>query len=406
MKLVRYPIIILSILIFQAAGAQESRKEQIRSEQQRIEEEIRYTNKLLERTRETRKASLDEVSMIDSKISKREELISTYHSQVRYLDQQIRQNEDSILILSGDLERLKDEYARMIYYAYKNKNLYNRLMFIFAAEDFNQAYQRLKYFQQYNAYRKKQAELIGKTREEITRRISQLEDDRKEKRGLLLSVEGEKENLARERSVKSQTVQELGRKERDLKKALKEKQAAAEKLRNALEAIIAEEIRKAREREKAEAGPRDVFALTPKEMALSSEFENNRGKLPWPLERAVISSTFGEHPHPVLDKVKIKNNGVDLLTEEGARARAIFGGTVTRVLSVPNNNNVVIIRHGQYLSVYSNLDEVLVSQGDEIRTLQPIGVVFTNPDEKKTELHFEIWQSKNLQNPSDWLSRP
>jgi murein DD-endopeptidase MepM/ murein hydrolase activator NlpD len=140
-------------------------------------------------------------------------------------------------------------------------------------------------------------------------------------------------------------------------------------------------------------------------MQLSENFANNKGKLPWPTERGIVSGTFGEHQHPILPRVKIKNNGIDILTSEGEYARAVFSGEVTRVISIPNFNNVVIIRHGEYLTVYSNLDEVLVSKGEEVATRQRIGRIYTNHNESKTEIHFEIWKAKDLMNPSAWLAR-
>jgi septal ring factor EnvC (AmiA/AmiB activator) len=198
-------------------------------------------------------------------------------------------------------------------------------------------------------------------------------------------------------------VTQLSKKEKDLQASLKEKEAAAKKLQKEIERIIAEEIRKASERENTEQV--GGFSLTSEEVALSGDFSNNMGKLPWPVDWGVVSSTFGEHPHPVLTKVKVKNNGIDILTKQGAQARSVFNGTVTRVLSVPNNNNVVIIRHGEYLTVYSNLDQVVVKQGEQVKTGQVIGTVFTNPDEARTEIHFEVWQSKTLLDPGEWLRK-
>ena len=202
-------------------------------------------------------------------------------------------------------------------------------------------------------------------------------------------------------------MQKLSRKERNLQKTLREKEAAAKKLQKAIQDIIAEEIRLANERA-AKAGKetvgKDEMALTPEEMALSSNFLDNKGKLPWPVEKGIISGTFGEHPHPVLSHVKVKNNGIDLLTSKGEDARAVFNGEVTRVMSVPSNNNVVIIRHGQFLTVYSNLDKVFVKKGDMVTTKQKIGTIYTSPSDSKTELHFEVWQAKSLLNPQDWLA--
>jgi len=401
--------VILLLLILTGAGAF-SQKDRAKLEQdkKKVEEEIEYTNKLLDQTRKTRQNSLNEVVILNKKIGKREELISTINSEVQLVEYQMTQAQDSINLLEKDLKALKDEYAKMIYYAYKNKNLYDRLIFIFASEDFNQAYQRLKYFQQYNEYRQQQALLIQIKQKRLEIKMEDLATIRDRKNTLLTGEERQRQQLTREREEKNKSVKTLSKKEKELQKTLKEKEAAARKLQQAIQEIIAEEIRLANERANKYGAPiqkTGLFALTPEEKILSDDFQNNRGSLPWPLEQGIISSTFGEHPHPVLKNVTTRNNGVDLLTEEGEEARAIFSGVVTRVMNVPNNNNVVIIRHGEFLSVYSNLDQVYVKIGEKVTIKQKIGKIFTNKVDSKTELHFEVWQSKTLLNPGEWLAR-
>ncbi|NTV84365.1 MAG: peptidoglycan DD-metalloendopeptidase family protein, partial [Bacteroidales bacterium] len=229
-----------------------------------------------------------------------------------------------------------------------------------------------------------------------------------EKNALLSSEERQRQQMTIEREEKNKTVKTLSKKEKELQKTLKEKEAAAKKLQQAIQDIIAEEIRLANERAKKAGGvslKTGEFALTPEEKVISDNFLNNQGKLPWPVDKGIISSTFGEHPHPVLKNVKTRNNGIDIMTESGTEARAIFSGVVTRVMNVPNNNNVIIIRHGEFLSVYSNLDQVYVKIGEKVSTKQKIGTVFTNKTDSKTELHFEVWQSKTLLNPEVWLAR-
>jgi septal ring factor EnvC (AmiA/AmiB activator) len=400
-------IVLFLMLYLGNAYAQRDRK-QLEQDKKKVEEEIAYTNKLLDQTRQNRQTSLNEVVILNKKISKREELIRTIRHEIELVVRQMEMAQDSVNLLHKDLERLKDEYAKMIYYAYKNTNLYDRLAYIFAADDFNQAYQRLKYFEQYNQYRKKQAQLIQDKQALLEDKIQELSKIRSEKNDLLSGEEHQKEKLTLEREEKNRKVQSLSKKEKDLQKTLKEKEAAARKLQKAIEDIIAEEIRLANERANKTGGvslKSGLFALTPEEKILSDNFMNNRGKLPWPLEQAIVSSTFGEHAHPVLRNVKTRNNGIDMLTDAGAEARAIFNGEVTRVMNVPNNNNVVIIRHGEYLSVYSNLDKVYVKIGEKVFTKQAIGTVFTNRADSKTELHFEIWQSKTLLNPNYWLAK-
>jgi septal ring factor EnvC (AmiA/AmiB activator) len=401
--------LILLLLMLSGAGvfAQKDRAK-LEQDKKKVEEEIEYTNRLLEQTRQTRQNSLNEVVILNKKIGKREELISTINNEVQLVEYQMTQAQDSINLLEKDLKALKDEYAKMIYYAYKNKNLYDRLIFIFASEDFNQAYQRLKYFQQYNEYRKQQALLIQIKQKRLEIKMEDFVAIRDRKNTLLTGEEQQRQQLTSEREEKNKSVQTLSKKEKELQKTLKEKEAAARKLQQAIRDIIAEEIRLANERANKPGAATEkagLFSLTPEERILSDNFLNNRGSLPWPLEQGIISSTFGEHPHPVLKNVTTRNNGIDMLTEEGAEARAIFSGVVTRVMNVPNNNNVVIIRHGEFLSVYSNLDQVYVKIGEKVTIKQKIGKIFTNKLDSKTELHFEVWQSKTLLNPEEWLAR-
>ncbi len=295
----------------------------------------------------------------------------------------------------------------MIYYAYRNRRSYDRLVFIFSSDDFNQAYRRIKYFQQYSTYRQTQAELITKTQSILNDKEITLENQKAVKQGLLASEENERKVLERQKSKVNLTIQDLGKQEKELKAALRKKRKAVAELENAIEKIIAEEIRLAAERAKVNSASKTSsgFALTPEELELSESFANNKGKLPWPTEQGIVSSTFGEHQHPILPRVKIKNNGIDIITSAGEFARAVFGGEVTRVISVPNFNNVVIIRHGEYLTVYSNLDEVLVSKGQSVTTKQRIGRIYTDKSANKTEMHFEVWKAKDLMNPAYWLAR-
>jgi len=350
--------------------------------------------------------------ILSKQIEKRQSLIETISTEVDQIQVQADLQNQQIGKLSEEIKKMKDEYARMIYYAYKNLNSYNRLLFIFSAKDFNQAYQRLVYYQQYSAYRRTQAELIRSAQMELTSRHRILENTKRDKMTLVLSKEQEKERLTREKEDKDKSVAELSQKEQKLRASLNEKKQSAEKLQKEIERQIAAEIRASTDRAKKvdkkdhnarmETTKTEIM-LSPVEMELSSSFAANKGRLPWPSERGIITGTFGEHPHPVLKYVKVKNNGVDISTEKNSSVRAVFKGKVSRVMSFQNFNKVIIIRHGEYLTVYSNLEEVSVKDGQEVGTKQIIGKVHTNPDDAKTELHFELWLGKSIQNPQDWL---
>lgn len=412
-------LLILFFLAFQLSGFSQATKdkEKLQRTKQKLEEEIRYTNDQLEKTQKNKQTSLNKLLLLSKQIKSREALIDAINRELN--DVQVKISVENLQIdrMSKQLQELKSEYARMIYYAYRTMNGQNKLMFIFSARDFNQAYQRLKYYQQYAAYRRRQAERIESTQTAINRQRKELEDIKNQKLSLVESQQIEKQKLDREKTEKAKAVREFSSKEKQLLATLRTKQKAADRLEFAIEKLIADEIRASEERLRKSAagenrsanaskttGNRSTMALTPREKELSSSFSANRGRLPWPCDRGFISGSFGEHAHPVLEYVKVKNNGIDIMTERGSQVKSVFNGRVSRVLSLPNLNRVVIIRHGEYLTVYSNLGEVSVRDGQEVTAKQNIGQVFTNPDDQKTELHFEIWRGKVIQNPENWLA--
>jgi len=412
-------LLILFLLSFQLSGLSQATKdkEKLQRTKQKLEEEIRYTNDQLEKTQKNKQTSLNKLLLLSKQIKSREALIDAINRELN--DVQVKISVENLQIdrMSKQLQGLKSEYARMIYYAYRTMNGQNKLMFIFSARDFNQAYQRLKYYQQYAAYRRRQAERIESTQTAINRQRKELEDIKNQKLSLVESQQIEKQKLDREKTEKAKAVREFSSKEKQLLATLRTKQKAADRLEFAIEKLIADEIRASEERLRKSAagenksanasktaGNRSTMALTPREKELSSSFSANRGRLPWPCDRGFISGSFGEHAHPVLEYVKVKNNGIDIMTERGSQVKSVFNGRVSRVMSLPNLNRVVIIRHGEYLTVYSNLGEVSVRDGQEVTAKQNIGQVFTNPDDQKTELHFEIWRGKVIQNPENWLA--
>jgi len=391
--------IFLIFFIISASYAQKDKKAKLQQNKKNIEKEISYTNKLLRDTKKSKKISLNQLVLIKNKIGKRQELITTINYEISYLDKEIKQTQAEIEKLTRDLKNLKDEYAKMVYFAYKNMNSYDRLMFIFSAEDFNQAYRRLKYLQQYNSYRKMQAELITKTRVLLNEKKNDLEQQKSEKVELLITKESEKNLLNREKKKKNNTVVQLKRKEKKLLKKIRLKEAQARRLQKEIQAIIAAEMRKS-----GAKSPKYAFSLTPEEKILSNSFSTNKGKLPWPSERGIVSSTYGVHPHPVLNQIVTENFGIDILTSKNAMARAVFKGTVRFIISI-SNTKAVGVKHGEYFTLYSNLDEVYVTKGETVSTKQIIGKVHTDSEDNKTELHFELWKGDKKQNPAYWLAR-
>jgi len=408
-------VIFLFVSVPAFIAFSQTSKEKLQKTKKQLEEEIEYTNSLLKETKTSKQNSLNKINLLSKQIEKRESLITTVSGEADQLQDQINAKNIEIGKMSSDLKKMKDEYAKMIYYAYKNLNVYDRLLFIFSAKDFNQASNRLRYYQQYSSYRRTQAELIRKSQMDITARRRVMEETRGQKMSLVQAKEAEKQRLLQEKEEKDKSVKELSQKEKQLMATLKQKQQTANQLQAEIQKMIASEIRNAAARLKKEEhkeaknvketkSPGSELLLTPGERELSSSFASNKGRLPWPTERGVITGQFGEHPHPVLKYVKVKNNGIDISTNKGAGVRAVFGGKVSRVMSFPNMNKVVIIRHGDYLTVYSNLETVDVTDGQTVNIKQKIGTVHTNPDDSKTEVHFELWLGKTLQDPQSWLA--
>jgi len=402
-------LFLILIMIGQAGGQAAKEKERLERTRQQLENEIRYTTDLLEKTKQSKQSSLNKLQILTRQIKSREALINTIDKELNDVEVRIAVENVEIDRMSRQLRQLKEEYARMISYAYRNMNGQNRLMFIFSAKDFNQAYRRMKYYQQYASYRRMQAERIESTQTAINRQRKELEEIKTKKLTLMQSQKAEKQKLDREKTEKAKSVKEFSSKEKQLRSTLQTKQQAAQRQEYAIQKLIADEIRasktegKNRKATGTSAGG-NVLELTPVERQLSSSFSANRGHLPWPTDRGFISGSFGQHDHPVLEHVKVKNNGIDIMTERGAAVRAVFNGRVSRVFSLASINKVVIIRHGEYLTVYSNLGDVMVREGQQVTARQQIGRAFVDPDEQKSEVHFEIWRGKTIQNPESWLA--
>ena len=394
-------------------------KQQLETEINTLQKEISTANQLLKKTKKDKEMTLNEVNLLDKKIKQREKLIKAYNEQIALLDEEINQGQNNIKTLNSDLSKLQKEYAKMIVFANKNRSHYDRLGFIFASKDFNQAFSRLRYIREFTDARKNKMNQIANTEREISNAVEASQQAREQQTAMLKDEKEQQEALRKEKEELNDQVAKLKKKEGNIQQEIKDKQQQAKKLQKAIDDIITEEIRKAneeaerkrREEEKTKGkttttAPKEKgMALTPAEKTLSTNFVNNKGKLPWPVERGVISSSYGKHTSVVSDKVTVTNNGIDIATTEGAKARAVFDGEVASVTKLTGANTVVIIRHGEYFTVYSNLENVTVKRGDKVKTKQNLGTVHTNKTENKTELHFELLKEQNRQNPANWLSQ-
>jgi septal ring factor EnvC (AmiA/AmiB activator) len=389
------------IFMFQGffAGAQDKRAT-LERKKSRLKSDIEYKNSLLKKTEKEKSATLNQLVLLQDKISKREELIATINSEVKVLDMQIQDNEELILSMERDVESLKKEYAKMIQFAFRNRSNYDKIMYVFASDDFNQAYKRLRYLQQYSAFRKKQTEDIINLENKLAKKNEELLVEIAEKKLLIQNENSEKETLAVEKTEQQKVLASLQTQEEELKKEIKAKQNEQAQLQEAIKRVIEEEIRLAQQKSTSKTGE---WALTPEATALANSFTANKGKLPWPVEAGTITDQFGVHSHPVLKHIKVRNDGVGISTRDGSTARAVFDGEVTKIIIIPGAGKAVIIRHGDYLTVYGNLKDVYVTSGDKVKIKQILGEILNNRG--KTELQFEIRKGVEATplDPSMWL---
>jgi len=394
-------IIIALLLSFQLLG---QGKKEMQKERDNISKKIALTNKLLKESEKQQQNSEQSLVLLNKKTTYRNQIINSFNREIRGLDRKIIKNKEEIVNLQIELDDLKNEYAYIIQQAYKNRDSYDMLMFVFASDNFNQAYKRIKFVKQYAGYRKKQAEQIKIKTQELIQLNEEIEVKKQQKFALIGEKESELEKLNQNIQSSKKTLASLQQNEKELKKQLKKQVKQRQKLNKAIDRVIAEEIRKSKEKNSGS------FKLTPEAKELSNRFSKNKGKLPWPTETGVITGTFGVHSHPVLPGIKIENNGIDIATEKNSSVRSVFSGSVSAIIDFQHMGKAVIINHGSYRTVYSNLNDVFVEEGQEIDTKQLLGTILTNKQTGKTEAHFEIlYINKNggfvKQNPSLWISR-
>jgi len=393
-------LVFFCLFIFSGIILKGQTLDELRSKKEKAREQIEYTNHLLNEARENEKYSLNKLKLINEQINLRSEIITGFNNEIDILDNLITENTEVIEAMDNDLNALKSEYAEMIRFAEKNRNSYDKILFLLSSKDFNQAYKRLLYLQQYAGYRRKQAVLISEMRDLINKKNQDLEKRKAQKQKLVEGKIEETNRLNQEKDEQGKSVDSLQQKLKDLIKALKEQQKTEEQLSHEIDRII-EEASKPKEK-----GGTGGFMMTPEQKMVSGRLEQNCGRLPWPVERGIITEHFGIHAHPILKTVQVKSNGIDISTTKGSKARAVFDGEVSRVFGISGGNMAVILRHGNYLTVYSNLKDVAVKAGDKVSTKQELGTIFTDEsDGNKTILKFQIWKENQKLDPEEWLSR-
>jgi len=385
----------LSLLLTWTATAQ-SRKD-LEKKRDQLDKQIKTTSALISAGEREQRATQRQLELLQAQIRQRQELIGTMNSEVFRVDKEIGETEELIEALGSDLARLKEEYARMLQYAYMNRDTYDRLSYLFAARSFTQAFQRSRYLDQLADRRRQQAALITDTQASLERRADDLKNRRTEKVSLLNEQVSEREKLSADRGAHESTLSGLRRQEDKLRGTLREQKSRRERIAIEIKRAIEAEVRKSAKPAKggttsggAASSGKLELSLTPEARELGSDFEKNKGKLPWPVAKGTITEGYGEHDHPVLRGVKTYNNGIDITCEKGAPVRAIFRGEVSSVIVIPGAGKAVVISHGAYRTVYSNLRESSVSKGQKVDTKQTVGTVLTNED--GSTAHIEIWK--------------
>ncbi len=392
--------ILISFLLLMSVYGNSQTLEELRKRKQSAAEEIRYTSELLGKISQNQKATLGKLRLLSSQIEQRNRLISTMNSEVAVIQELINDNAQVVEMLSSDLEKIKQEYAQMVRFAWKNRNAYDKVLFFLSAENVNQAYRRFVYVRQYTDFRRKQVETISSIQNILLKKMQDLENQKNAKKEVISEKERESRLLSTQKNQQSTVARNLMKQQSELKSKLARQRKIEQQLEREIQKIIEEEARKA-----VQAG-KTGYGMTPEQKLTGTSFEQNKHRIPWPVEKGIIIEKFGIHPHPVLSNITVNNNGVNIATDAGAQARAVFNGEVSRVFGITGGNSAVILRHGQYLTVYSNLEEVRVRKGDQVSLLQNLGTIFSDMDDgNKTILKFQIWKENQKLNPEEWLTR-
>lgn len=396
-------LLVLFIMLFSInLNAQSQKQKELEERRQELQKEIKQINNLLFKDRKKEKSIISKVEDVSYKVNVRKNLIKVTNQQANLLTSQINKNQNDISIMRDELKVLKDNYADMIVKSYKSKNQQSKVMFLMSSNNFQQAYKRLQYIKQYADYQKKQGEEIKAKTIKLQEVNNNLLAQKKDKQKLISENKKAQVELEKELKQHETLMKSVKKSMNKYASQIKTKQREANRIDREIEKIIKAAIASSNKK----AGKKSSstgFALTAEAKALAASFTSNKGKLPWPVEKGVVKLRYGKQPHPVVKTVTIQSNGVRIATERSAKVRAVFEGEVLQVQQIKRGNLVIMVRHGNYISVYKNLAKVLVKKGDKISTKQEIGEVFTNPSNGETILSFQIWKDSKTQNPSEWI---
>lgn len=415
------------ILLFGQKGS-----ERLKKEQEQLQQQIETTKSLVDQSRKKTQLSLEEIQLIDQQVRYREQLLNNIDNQIKASELRIKQKEQSISHMNEEIVQLKRQYADLLIYAYKKRNKYGAMMYIFSAPSVEEAIKRKLYLEKLSEIQKKQMKVIQQNMELLAGEIESLAKEKENKLMLADQKRVERKEVIKVKKEKEKIYEALKSKEKEILAELKEQEKKnielQKQIQKAIQREIAEEqarVEKARKEAEAkrraeakeagkEIGPEEDVAAAPfvttKEMALAgANFASNRGKLPWPVEKGTITQNYGKNPHPSLQNVFTQNNGVDISTPKNAVVRAVFDGEVTSVINIPGAGKVIIVKHGNYRSVYSNIQDAYVTKGTVVATKTPLGSLLPAKSGGVSVAHFEIHEVKDGQvkqlNPNLWIAK-
>ena len=394
-------------------------QEELEQRKAKIQAEIREKEMMLQDVRKQEKSVTKLLTIQKEKIGLKQKLITTTAKQTKLLSNDIYTNQVEINKLRKDLVELKEDYAEMIVKSYKSRSTQSRAMFLLSSENFLQAYKRLQYMKQYSNYRKMQGEEIKSKTVRLDDNVKRLSGQKTEKEKLIADQEKQRQDLEKEKAEQEKIAKSLNKSKKQITAEIKAKQQESKRIDAQIKKLIREAIAEANRKaaaERAKANPKtttaaetkkiessDKIILTPEGKVISDNFRANKGNLPWPVEKGAITLGYGDQAHPVYKSLVVHNSGVEITTENGSNARAVFGGEVTKVIKISPLNIAVFIRHGDYFTVYQNLSSVNVSVGDKVSIKQSLGKIRTNAD-GKTILKFMVSQNTTYNNPATWLN--
>ncbi len=442
----RNAILIILVFLSSAAWAQREvqypSKDTLMARRKELMEAIQETERQLQAIKSDKQATIGQLRALQSKLADRQRLIGNINQEMNNIDRDIKVSSREVMTLKQKLDQLNIRYAQSIRYAYTTRSSYDMLAFLFSSRDFNDAMRRMKYLKKFRDFRKYQVTQITQTQVQLKQKIGTLNAVKTQKDQLLTVEVQQKQVLMKETDQTNQVVQDLKSKESKLLADIEKNKKINAKINKAINDMIEREMAKAAKAAEAEArrnagaegtkpgsksniktgtGGPDVavnnvpksahkaraeveLLLTPEDVELASNFEGNRGRMYWPVEKGYITGHFGVHPHPLFPKVNIENYGVDIQTDENAKVRCIFDGTVSHVFSVAGSSQIVMVTHGSYRTVYNGLESVSVKVNDEVKAKQVVGTV-TDNDEGLPVINFQIWKGNTKLNPEQWIGK-